>query len=245
MQITDKKQKNFVSISVIIPVYNEESTIEKVIKSVINANTLSLKKEIIVINDGSTDGTMKICKSYQKGKKIRLFSNKSNMGKGSSLKLGFLNSIGDIVLIQDADLEYSVSDYPNLIEPIINGHADVVYGSRFINSNPHRVLYFYHSLGNKIITCLSNFFTNLNLSDIEVGFKIFKGDLIREIAPKLQAKKFGFEPEITAKLAKIEKIRIYEVGVSYFGRTYSEGKKIKWTDGLKAFFEIIKYNILS
>lgn len=238
-------QKSFKSISIVIPVYNEKDTIKKVLGSVFRSDTLSLKKEIIVVDDGSTDGTSEILKKIRKSKKIIFFHNYPNQGKGASLKTAFQRSKGDIVLIQDADLEYSPVNYPNLIRPIVEGYADVVYGSRFADSSPHRVLYFYHYLANKFVTTLSNFFTNLNLSDIEIGYKVFRGDLIRKIAPKLSSKRFGFEPEITARLAKIKSIRIYEVGISYFGRTYNEGKKIGWKDGIKAIFEIIKYNLFT
>jgi len=238
-------EKNFKKISIVIPVYNEENTIEKVIQSVVKSNTLSLRKEIIIVDDNSTDGTRELLCRYKKISNIRVFHNNQNAGKGASLKIGFQNTTGDIVIIQDADLEYSPSDYPMLIYPIIEGYADVVYGSRFINSNPHRVLYFYHYIANKFVTTLSNLLTNLNLTDIETGYKSFKGDLIREIAPKLQSKRFGFEPEITARLAKIKGIRIYEVGISYFGRTYEEGKKITWVDGVKTVFEIIRYSFFS
>lgn len=229
--------------------FNEKNTIDKILKLVLEANTLSLKKEIIVIDDCSTDGTANLLKKYKNlniaPNRIKVFFNSRNQGKGACLKFVFGKTTSDIVLIQDADLEYSPHDYPSLIKPIIDGYADVVYGSRFLSSNPHRMLYFYHYLANKFITTLSNIFTNLNLSDIETGYKVFKGDLIRKIAPNLQAKGFGFEPEITARLAKIKNIRIYEVGISYFGRTYEEGKKINWIDGVKAVYEIVKYNLFS
>lgn len=232
------------SVSIVIPVYNEEKTIEKVIETVLSSDTLALVKEIIVVDDNSTDNTKKILEGIKKNN-IKVIFNPINLGKGACLKKGFQNTKGDIVIIQDADLEYSPKDYPILIKPIISGYADVVYGSRFLNSNPHRVLYFYHYLANKFITTLSNIFTNLNLSDIETGYKVFKGDLVREIAQKLQSKRFGFEPEITSRLAKIKSLRIYEVGISYFGRTYEEGKKIGWKDAIEAVFEIIRYSLFS
>lgn len=236
---------NFKKLSIVIPVYNEVKTIEKQIKTVLLSDTFSLQKEIIVVDDGSTDGTKEILKEINRQKKIKLIIQKSNYGKGAALKEGFKKTTGEIVLIQDADLEYSPTDYPQLIKPILKGYADVVYGSRFNNSNPHRVLFFYHYLANKFITMLSNLFTGLNLTDIESGYKVFKGDLIRRLCTKIRSKRFGFEPEITARISKIKGIRIYEVGISYFGRTYEEGKKIRWVDGVKAVFEIIRYNFFN
>ncbi len=237
-------QTKFKSVSIVIPVYNEEKTIEKTLEKVFAANTFSLTKEVIVVNDASTDNTSQILKRIKK-KNLQVITNSVNLGKGASLKKGFQKTKGDIVIVQDADLEYSPTDYPVLLKPIIDGYADVVYGSRFVNAYPHRVLYFHHYLANKLITTLSNLFTNLNLSDIETGYKVFRGDLIRQIAKKLKSSRFGFEPEITARIAKIDGLRIYEVGISYWGRTYKEGKKITWIDGVKAVFEIIKYNLFS
>jgi len=243
----------FKSISIIIPVYNEEKYIEKVIKKAIAADSSGLKKEIIVVDDGSTDDTTKILKNIEKkiqrksasrSASIRFYYKNMNQGKGAALKVGFLKSTGDLVLVQDSDLEYDPNNYFKLLEPFLNYEADVVYGSRFISDRPHRVLYFWHFVGNFILTTLSNMFTNLNLTDIETGFKVFNGNLIRKIAPNLQSKRFGFEPEITARIAKIKKLKIYEVGISYYGRTYEEGKKIDWKDGLKAVWEIVKYNFL-
>jgi glycosyltransferase involved in cell wall biosynthesis len=235
-------------LSIIIPVYNEEKFIETVINQVLEANSLGLKKEIIIVDDGSFDQTKikienKIKKLKKRQVKIKAIFKKKNEGKGAAVKKGVLSSTGDIVLIQDADLEYDPSDYPILLEPFFKYQADVVYGSRFITHRPHRVLYFWHSLGNFLLTTFSNFFTNLNLTDMETGYKVFRGDLIRKIAKKLKSKRFGFEPEITAKIAKIKNIKIYEVGISYFGRTYKEGKKINWIDGIKTFFEIIRFNL--
>lgn len=232
------------TISIIIPVYNEEKFIEKTIKRVIKSDTLGLKKEIIIVNDGSTDNTKKILqKITKKYHSIKMVDKKRNEGKTAALKSGFLKSTGDIVLIQDADLEYHPENYPLLLKPFLDNEADVVYGSRFISYQPHRILYFWHYLGNLILTTLSNILTNLNLTDMETGYKIFRGDLIREIAPSLCSTKFGFEPEITAKIAKIKHLKIYEVGISYWGRTYEEGKKISWRDGLKAIWEIIRFNL--
>jgi len=235
-------------LSIIIPVYNEEKFIETVINKVLEANSLGLKKEIIIIDDGSFDQTKikienKIKKLKKRQVKIKVIFKKKNEGKGAAVKNGILSSTGDIVLIQDADLEYDPSDYPILLEPFFKYQADVVYGSRFITHRPHRVLYFWHAIGNYFLTTFSNIFTNLNLTDMETGYKVFRGDLIRKIAKKLKSKRFGFEPEITAKIAKIKNIKIYEVGISYFGRTYKEGKKINWIDGIKTFFEIIRFNL--
>ncbi|MDH7476241.1 MAG: glycosyltransferase family 2 protein [Microgenomates group bacterium] len=240
------------TLSIIIPVYNEEKFIGQTIERVLNANCLDYKKEIIIIDDGSTDRTrlkinqlIKSKKFFRKNQpKIIFIIKKKNEGKGAALKTGFLKSTGDVVLIQDADLEYNPDDYPILLEPFKNG-ADVVYGSRFISNRPHRVLYFWHSVANIFLTFLSNMFTNINLTDMETGFKVFRGDLIRKIARKLTSKRFGFEPEITARIAKIKNLKIYEVGISYRGRTYEEGKKIGWKDGIRAIYEIIRYNLFN
>ncbi len=239
-------------ISIVIPVFNEESYVDKVLESVCNADTLGFQKEIVVINDGSTDKTLailngKINELKKKNKKIvfKLINKGRNEGKGASLKLGFEKTTGDIVIIQDGDLEYSPEEYPTILEPFLKYDADVVYGSRFISDRPHRVLYFWHSMTNKMLTGLSNMLVNLNLTDMETGFKAFKGEIVRQIAPKLTSKRFGFEPEITARVSKIKRVKIYEVGISYYGRTYEEGKKIGWVDGLKAVWEIFKYNLFS
>ena len=231
-------------ISIIVPAYNEEKFIAKTIKTILASNSSNLKKEIIIIDDGSTDKTPQILKKLQKNyQKIKTVFNKKNQGKGASLKQGFLISTGDIVIVQDADLEYSPDDYPILIEPFIKNNADVVYGSRFVSNRPHRILYFWHYLVNQVLTTLSNILTNLNLTDMETGYKLFKGELIRKIAKKLKSRRFGFEPEITAKIAKIKDLKIYEVGISYYGRTYKEGKKINWLYGIKAIFEVIRFNL--
>jgi glycosyltransferase involved in cell wall biosynthesis len=231
-------------ISIVIPVFNEELFITDCVESVLNSNTLGLKKEIIVVDDGSDDNTPQILKNLaKKHKEILVHLNKENHGKGSVLKEGFLKTTGDIVLIQDADLEYNPNDYPDLIKPFIENMADVVYGSRLVTNKPHRVLYFWHYLVNKSLTTLSNMLTNLNLTDMETGYKVFKGEIIRNIAPNLESKRFGFEPEITAKISKLRGIKIFEVGISYSGRTYREGKKIGWKDGIKAIWEILKYNL--
>lgn len=242
--------KNYKLLSIVIPVYNEEKTVKQLIEKVVKSDTLDLKKEIIIVNDGSSDGTMGLLKKIGKdlsNKKVNLtiVNKKINEGKGAALITGFKKTKGDLVIVQDADLEYNPNEYPRLIEPIINGYADVVYGSRFITDRPHRVLYYWHSIGNKFITTLSNIFTNLNLTDMETCYKLFRGDIIRKIAPELKSKRFGFEPEITARISKIKNIRIYEVGISYSGRTYEEGKKINWLDGIKTLWEIIYFNIIS
>jgi len=240
-------------LSIVIPVYNEEKLIAQTIKKVL-ATSLpeGMERELVIVDDGSTDDTVKNVKTQMtndKGKnndsKIIFIEKKKNEGKGAALKDAFLKTTGDIVLIQDADMEYSPDDYPLLLEAFISQDADVVYGSRFISHRPHRVLYFWHSVMNKFLTMFSNIFSNLNLTDMETGFKVFRGDLIRKIAPHLKTKRFGFEPEITARIAKIPEIKIYEVGISYAGRTYKEGKKIGWVDGVKAIWEIIYFNLFA
>lgn len=228
-------------ISIIIPVFNEEKTILQILTKVKKSNTCGFKKEIIVVNDGSTDNTLK--KLKKNNKDIKIISYKNNCGKGYAVRKGIGLSCGDIVLIQDADLEYDPENYPDLINPFIKKNVDVVFGSRFISNKPRRVLYIWHFLGNNFLTFFSNMFTGLNLSDIETGYKVFKGDLIRKIIAKLTSNKFGFEIEIIALLSKIKNIRIYEVGVSYYGRTYEEGKKISWKDGVAAIFETIYFNL--
>lgn len=226
-------------LSIIIPVYNEELFIKKAIYKVIKVNLSNIQKEIIIIDDGSFDNTPKIINTTVKSLKnilkkntIKIITNKQNLGKGASVKKGLLSSTGDIVLIQDADLEYSPEDYPILLEPFLKHGADVVFGSRFISNRPHRVFYFWHYQVNVWLTLLSNMLTNLNLTDIETGYKVIRGDLAREIAKDLKSKGFGFEPEITARLAKVKSVKFYEVGISYFGRTYQEGKKVGGKMGL-------------
>lgn len=244
------------SLSIIIPAYNEDAYIQSVIDRVIHANSLGLKKEIIIVNDGSTDDTeskvYKVLKSVKSKKlndkknfSIRIIYKKQNEGKSAAIKSGILKSTGDIVLIQDADLEYNPQDYPTLLEPFFTFHADVVYGSRFVSNRPRRILYFWHYITNIFLTTFSNMFTNLNLSDMETGYKVFRGEIIRKIALNLESKRFGFEPEITARISKIPNLNLYEVGISYQGRTYAEGKKINWIDGVKAVWEIIKFNLLT
>lgn len=238
-------------LSVVIPVYNEEDTISKTFDQVEKADSLGFTKEIIIVDDGSEDKTAEVIKELEKNhssKKdvtLKIILSAKNEGKGAALKKGLMATTGDIVIVQDADLEYDPAEFPIMLEPFLKNYSDVVYGSRFISNRPHRVLYFWHYQVNLFLTLLSNILTNLNLTDMETGYKAFKGGLIREIAPHLQSRRFGFEPEITARIAKIKPIKIYEVGISYTGRTYAEGKKIGWKDGVKALWEIIKYNLLT
>ncbi|MBH45164.1 MAG: glycosyl transferase [Flavobacteriaceae bacterium] len=232
----------FKKLSVIIPAFNEESTIEQVINKVLNANSLDLKIEVIVIDDCSTDGTWEsLLKISDQNSSIYPKKHSKNLGKGAALHTGFSMANGEIVIIQDADLEYDPSDYPKLLKPILDGKADVVYGSRFRSHNPTRVLYFWHRIANGMLTLCSNMFTNLNLTDMETGFKVFRKDKLEQI--KLCETRFGIEPEITAKIARIPQIRIYEVGISYAGRTYEEGKKIGLKDAFRAIYVIFKYGI--
>jgi len=222
-------------LSIIIPVYNEIGTILQIIEKVKEA---PFDKEIIVVDDGSTDGTGNLLK--EKGDGITVLFHEPNQGKGAAIRTAIPQITGDVVIVQDADLEYHPSEYPRLLAPIVDGVADVVYGSRF-QGGTHRVLFFWHALGNRIVTTLSNMFTDLNLSDMETGYKVFRAEVIKKI--KIESKRFGFEPEITAKIAKMG-CRIYEVPISYWGRDYSEGKKINWKDGFAAIYWIIKYNLL-
>ncbi len=239
------------TLSVVIPVYNEEETIIDTFEAVKKADSLGFEKEIIIIDDGSSDKTAEVIKELEKkhtGKKdslLKIILSPKNEGKGAALKKGLLSTTGDIVIVQDADLEYDPAEFPIMLEPFIKNKADVVYGSRFISNRPHRVLYFWHYQVNLFLTLLSNVLTNLNLTDMETGYKAFRGDLIRDIAPHLESRRFGFEPEITARIAKVKGIKIYEVGISYTGRTYAEGKKIGWKDGVKAVWEIVKYNLFT
>ena len=225
-------------VSIIIPCYNEELTIKEIINK-INSQS-NVDKEIIVVDDCSKDKTREIIQQDIKNNIHKIILNDKNYGKGYSIKKGIEIASGDCILIQDADLEYNPSDYNKLLDPIINNVADVVYGSRFIGTNKRRVLYFWHTVGNKFLTLLSNMFSNLNLTDMEVGYKVFRSNILKEI--ELKENRFGFEPEITAKIAK-QNIRIYEVGIDYFGRKYSEGKKITWKDGVSAIRCIVKYNL--
>lgn len=226
-------------LSVIIPCYNEENTLKSILDKISNQNFI--EKEIIVIDDFSTDNSRKILANYQQDQEnVKIIYNLQNRGKGYSIRQGLKLATGDIILIQDADLEYSPDDYKNLIKPILDGNADVVFGSRFIGSQETRVLYFWHTLGNKFLTLFSNMLTNLNLTDMECCYKVFKKNVIKDIP--LKENRFGFEPEITAKISK-KNLRIYEIGVKYFGRKYEDGKKITWKDGFAAIFCIIYYNL--
>lgn len=230
-------------LSIIIPCYNEKETLHKILDE-INAVNLGLtKKQIIIVDDGSTDGTRdKLQKLLKKYPGIIVIHLGKNQGKGAALKRGILESTGDVVLVQDADLEYDPQDYRRLLYPIERGRADVVYGSRFIGGEPRRIIYYRNQLANKFLTFLSNVFTGLNLTDMETGYKVFRGELARDLAQRLKARRFGFEPEITARVAK-SKARVYEIGISYYGRSKQEGKKIRMKDGLKAIYEIIYFNI--
>jgi len=234
----------FQKISIVIPIYNEEKTLEKIISAVENADTFHLEKEIILVNDCSRDKSAEILKKYEERHKV--LHHKKNQGKGAALKTGFGSATGDIVIIQDADLEYDPNEYVNMLKPILDGKADVVFGSRFTGGGPHRVLYYWHYVGNKMLTRISNIFTNLNLTDMETCYKAFTKEIMDQIHPRLESKRFGFEPEVTARVAKLAKrdlCRIYEIGISYAGRTYKEGKKIGWKDGIEAVWCIIKFNL--
>ena len=233
-------------LSIIIPTYNEGSTILSLldkVKDVVLVNNIT--KEIIIINDRSTDNTEDLIKNYTSSNPsldIKYFKHQTNQGKGAALHTGIKHASGEYLIIQDADLEYDPQEYNDLLKPIIKGFADVVYGSRFIGDNPHRVLYYWHSVGNKFLTSLSNLCSNQNLTDMETCYKLINTKIIQSIS--LKEKRFGFEPEVTAKIARIPNIRFYEVGISYYGRTYVDGKKIGWKDGFRAIYCIIKYGLL-
>ena len=230
-------------LSIIVPCYNEERTIEKIIAEVMQVNLGTTKKEVIIVDDYSTDKTRKILKDLQaKHKEIKVIMQESNHGKGAALKKGILASTGDVVVVQDADLEYDPKEYKRLLYPIERGQADVVYGSRFIGGEPHRIIYYRNQVANKFLTTLSNIFTGLNLTDMETCYKMMRGDLARGLAKNLKAQRFGFEPEITARIAK-SGASVYEIGISYYGRSKEEGKKIGLKDGIKAIWEIIYFNI--
>jgi len=230
-------------LSVIIPCYNEEKLVGSILEKVMAVSLInSMDKEIIVINDGSTDGTAEeLKKIVALNPSILVIEQPVNMGKGAAINTALQKITGDIVIIQDADLEYNPNEYNRLLQPIIDGFADVVYGSRFVGNGPHRVLFFFHTIGNKFLTFLSNLFTRLNLTDMETCYKMFRTEILKQVS--LKEKRFGFEPEVTAKVSRIKNIRFYEVGISYYGRTYNDGKKIIWVDGFRAIWCILKYNI--
>ena len=232
-------------LSIVIPCYNEEKTIHLILDKIRQVELLNdIKKEFIVVNDCSGDKTRETIENYFiqfKELDFKLFNHEINKGKGAAIHTGIANATGDYLVIQDADLEYNPNEFNLLLQPVVDGFADIVFGSRFMGGNPHRILFFWHSIGNKFLTTISNIFTNLNLTDMETCYKLFRTDIIQGII--LKEKRFGFEPEVTAKVSRVKNARIYEVGISYYGRTYEEGKKIGWRDGLWAIWCILKYNI--
>ncbi len=233
-------------LSVIIPAYNEEATVCQILERIVKSKTEGVRKEIIFIDDCSTDQTVSKVELFRNDfpdVDLKLIKLEKNSGKGAAIHRGIKEAGGDFIIIQDADLEYHPRDYEKLLQPVLEDKADVVYGSRFQGSAPHRILFFWHSLGNKFLTLLSNLFTNLNLTDMETCYKLFRSDILKKLY--LKEKRFGFEPEVTAKVSRIPGIRIYEVGISYYGRRYLEGKKIKWKDGARAVYCILKYNLFS
>lgn len=233
-------------LSVIIPAYNEERTIKHILDEVTGLEIDGIEIDMVVVNDCSNDGTRSLVEDYINTHgdcAITLIDQDKNRGKGAAIRRGIEEAKGDCLVIQDADLEYDPQEFRDLLAPIIRGTADVVYGSRFIGSKPHRILFFWHSLGNRMLTFMSNMFNNLNLTDMETCYKMFRSDIIKKI--HLQENRFGFEPEVTAKISRIPELRIYEVGISYYGRTYAEGKKINWKDGFRAIYCIVKYGLFN
>ena len=232
-------------LSIVIPVYNEERSVHEILDLVRDVKLINgIEKELIIVNDASTDGTQKVLEAYianHPDEGLQLYAHEVNKGKGAALHTGISKASGEYLIIQDADLEYDPEEYNILLSPVVKGVADVVYGSRFLGGNPHRILFYWHSIGNKFLTGLSNAFTNLNLTDMETCYKLFRTDIIQNI--KLKENRFGFEPEVTAKISRIKNLSIYEVGISYYGRTFEEGKKIGWKDGMRAIYCILKYNI--
>lgn len=232
-------------LSILIPVYNEEEFVQEILRRISQVGLVQqFEKEVILVNDCSTDKTKSKIQNYIQSNPnliIHYHEHEVNKGKGCAIRTGISKATGDYILIQDADLEYDPNEYNDLLKPVVMGMADVVYGSRFMGSKPHRVLFFWHTIGNKFLTFLSNVFTNLNLTDMECCYKLFRSDILKKV--KLRESRFGFEPEVTARISRIPNIRIYEVGVSYYGRTYDEGKKIGWMDGVRAIFCIVKYGL--
>ncbi|RYY40960.1 MAG: glycosyltransferase family 2 protein [Chitinophagaceae bacterium] len=230
-------------LSVIVPVFNEQQYIFEVLRRVCLTDVPGVSRELVVVDDASTDNTALEVERFISAHPqfdVRLYRHQNNLGKGGAVQTAIAQVRGEWLLIQDADFEYDPADYPDLVTPLVKGQADVVYGSRFIGSKPHRVLFFYHFMANRFLTTLSNWFTNLNLTDMETGYKAFRTEIVKPL--RLYEKRFGFEPEITAKMSRVPKVRIYEVGIAYHGRTYEEGKKINWKDGVKAIYYVIKYN---